>query len=177
MDDEDLRARDQRPTPPIQELVGLALRAHRRLRGQSQRAYAADRGLDRAGLARAEVNAGSLRLSAAVELLKGTGYELAIIPVSAEGIEPWWDPTDVLARTRGGARFPPHREVIRSPAGPTWFWYHEMFGRRGSGIRPKWTAEGFEPPPGTRYGKEPTPGPDGGPRWPFNDPYGDKGGT
>ncbi|MCK0111996.1 hypothetical protein MWU75_07595 [Ornithinimicrobium sp. F0845] len=86
---------------------------------------------------------------------------------------PWWDSTDVEARTRAGGRFPAHREVKKSPWGPYWWHYHEAYGTRGNGPRPQWTAEGFTPPPGTRYGKKPTLGEDGRPRWPYNNMYPD----
>lgn len=161
------------PTPSVQQQVGLALRADRRHRGQSQRTYAAERGLSRDRLARIEVDASGFRLDAIVAFLEGTGFELAILPVSAGGPDPWWDLTDVLARTRVGGRFPAHREVKRTRWGPAWYDYHERLGNRGLGPQPKWSAEGFTPPPGTRYGKVPTLGDDGRPRWPFKNPYRD----
>lgn len=38
----------------------------------------------------------------------------------------------------------------------------------GDGPQPEWTAEGFTPPEGTRYGREPRPYEEGeGPRWPY----------
>lgn len=148
--------------------VGLALRADRRRRGQSQRAYAADRGISRAALAAAEVDAGGLRLEPLLVLLEGTGYELVVVRSGQARTEQDWDLTDLLARTRSGSRFPPHRSVREAGQGPLWWWYHEMLGRRGSGERPTWTAEGFAPPPGTRYGKEPRPREEGeAPRWPY----------
>lgn len=156
-------------TPPVHEQVGLALRADRRRRGQSQRDYAKERSLSRDTLARAEVDASAMRLESIVRLLAGTGFELSVRPVS-DNRHPGWDVTDLEARTRAGARFPAHRVVKESRWGPRWWEYHELYGNRGLGPRPRWTAEGFVPPPGTRYGKEPTPGPDGGPRWPWNAP-------
>ncbi len=109
-----------------------------------------------------------MRLEAIVTLLEGTGYELVVQPVSAGGPRAWWDRTDVAARTRAGGRFPANRKVKETPWGPTWWEYHEVLGNRGRGPRPRWSAQGFTPPPGTRYGKAPTLGEDGGPRWPFN---------
>lgn len=166
--DIDLLARSQQIRPVVHQQVGLALRADRRRRDQSQRAYAAARGLSRPALARAEVDASHLTLAAAVRLLVDTGFELAVIPVTDQQPEAWWDPTDVLARTRDGRRFPANRAVSPSPWGPAWWVYHELVGNRGDGPRPHWSAEGFEPLPGTRYGKKPTLGEDGRARWPFN---------
>lgn len=166
------RAGERPATPSVREQVGLALRADRRQRGQSQRAYAATRNLSRDMLARAEVDAGGFRLSTVAALLEGAGFELAILPVASGGPGTWWDPTDVAARTRAGGRFPAHREVRESPGGPLWFQYHELLGSRGSGVQPRWSAEGFVPPPGTRYGKQSSLDEDGRPRWPFNDPSG-----
>lgn len=147
--------------------VGLALRAHRRQRAQSQRAYARDRGLSRDVLARAEVDAGSLSLAALLSLLQGTGFELAVVPAGARpDVE--WDRTDLEARTRSGSRFPANRQVRQSPRGPLWWLYHEMLGSREFRPPPVWTAEGFVPPEGTRYGKKPRPYEAGeGPRWPY----------
>lgn len=141
-------------TPPAREQVGLALRADRRRRGESQRAYAASRGLSRSLLSRAEVDASGLRLKVIVGLLEGTGCELVIRPIGDGSPDPWWDHTDVEARTRFGARFPAHREVRRT-RGPYWWAYHEELGNRLYRPAPKWTAEHFETPPGTRYGKPP----------------------
>lgn len=161
----------QADLPPVSEQVGLALRADRRRLGQSQRAYAASRSISRDVLARAEVDASSFRLDTVTRLLTGTGFELMVAPTGSGILGPWWDRTDVEARTRGGARFPAHREVRQTPWGPQWWVYHELVGRRGDGPRPRWSAEGFTPPPGTRYGKVPTLGEDGRPRWPFNAMY------
>jgi len=160
--------------PPVHELVGLALRADRRRLNQSQRAYAVSRQISRDVLARAEVDASGMRLDTITKLLEGTGYDVVVVPTGWDILGPWWDLTDTEARTRGGGRFPAHREVKESPAGgPHWYQYHEVLGRRGDGTRPRWSAEGFTPPPGTRYGKVPTLGEDGRARWPFNDMYGD----
>ncbi|GAA5167634.1 hypothetical protein GCM10011366_23730 [Ornithinimicrobium tianjinense] len=158
----------RRPEDGPRRDVGLALRADRRRRGQSQRAYADQRELSPKVLATAEVDAGSLSLASLLHLLQGTGYALAVVPSDhAATAETQWEPTDLVATTRSGSRFPPHREV-RESDGPLWWWYHEMMGRRGSGRRPGWTAEGFTPPPGTRYGKKPRPTEeDEPPRWPY----------
>ncbi|GAA1163526.1 hypothetical protein GCM10009584_00540 [Ornithinimicrobium humiphilum] len=148
--------------------VGLALRADRRRRGLSQRAYAATRGISRDRVAQAEVDAGSLRLADVLVLLEGTGYELVVLPVGSERPDVAWDETDLRATTRVGSRFPAHRRVRRSRGGPMWWIYHEQLGNRGYGPQPGWTAEGFEIPPGTVYGKKPRPYVEGeGPRWPY----------
>lgn len=153
--------------PGVVEQMGLALRAHRRALGVSQRAYAAARGLSKSFLGRAERDAGGLSLRAATEVLAGTGFVLAVVD-EQRAHEVVWDETDLLARTRAGGRFPAHREVRASPHGPVWWVYHEQFGTRGDGSQPEWTAEGFTPPEGTRYGKAPRPYAEGeGPRWPW----------
>lgn len=147
--------------------VGLALRAHRRERGQSQRAYAAARRLSREMLARVEVDAGAASLETVRALLEGTGYEVAVVPVGVDRPRPQWDDTDLRARTRSGSRFPAHR-TVRGTDGPLWWWYHEYLGSRPYRKPPDWTAEGFTPPEGTRYGKKPRPREEGeGPRWPY----------
>lgn len=140
--------------PDISKQVGLALRGHRRELGQSQRAYAAQRGLSKSQLARLERDASGMALEAVADALEGTGYCLAVVPVdAAPDID--WDPTDLEARTRDGRRFPANRMVRRSRFGPDWWMYHEMMGTGDCGPKPVWTAEGFEPNPGTRYGPKP----------------------
>lgn len=113
------------------------------------------------------MDAGSLSLGSLVELLEGTGFELAVLPAGTRcHVE--WDTTDIEARTRSGSRFPANRKVRESRRGPLWWHYHEMLGNRGFGPQPRWTAEGFVPPEGTRYGKKPRPYEEGeGPRWPY----------
>lgn len=160
--------RTKRPEQGAPLEVGLALRADRRRQGQSQRAYAADRGISRDLLARAEVDASPIRLDSLLALLDGTGFALEVVPVDAGRPRVAWEPTDLRATTRRGSRFPPHREVRESAGGPLWWWYHEVLGSRDPGPLPRWTAEGFLPPPGTRYGPRPRPYADGeGPRWPY----------
>lgn len=180
--------RRSRPTSGPRRDIGLALRADRRRRGKSQRAYAEERSISRKVLATVEVDAGAASLACLVALLEGTGFELTVSRVespehdsaqldsaqlentrleSAQP-EPEWDPTDLDAFTRSGSRFPAHRPVRRSAGGPLWWWYHEMLGSRGDGPQPGWTAEGFTPPPGTRYGKKPRSREEGeGSRWPY----------
>lgn len=155
---------------PVARAVGLALRAHRRVVGQSQRAYAAGRGLSRSLLARAEVDASSMSLETVRGLLAETGFELVVAPVGGSPDDVEWDHFDLVARTRSGSKFPAHRKVKEAPQGPQWWWYHEVLGSRGEARpeQPRWTAEGFVPPPGTRYGR-PAKGdtPPGERRWPY----------
>lgn len=138
----------------VAEQVGLALRGHRRELGQSQRAYAAARGMSRSQLARMEHDASGMKLGDVADALEGTGYCLAVVPVDATP-DMDWDPTDLEARTRDGHRFPANRLVKQSTYGPYWWVYHEMMGTGRCGPKPAWTAEGFEPGPGTRFGPKP----------------------
>lgn len=91
--------------PDVSRQVGLALRAHRRELGQSQRAYAAERQISRAQLARMEHDASGVKLGDVADALEGTGYCLAVVPVDA-GPTVDWDPTDLEARTRDGRGIP-----------------------------------------------------------------------
>jgi transcriptional regulator with XRE-family HTH domain len=56
--------------------IGLALRAHRRALGLSQRAYALKRGYARSTFARLEADAGAARLDEVLNALEGTGFGL-----------------------------------------------------------------------------------------------------
>ena len=124
----------------VAQQVGLALRAHRRELGKSQRAYAAQRGISNAQLAKMERDASGVTLGAVASALEGTGYCLVVLPVdAAPDVE--WDPTDLEARTRSGSRFPANRVVKRSRFGPDWWVFHEMLGTGGCGAKPGWTAE------------------------------------
>lgn len=140
--------------PDVSRQVGLALRSHRRALGQGQRAYAAQRGMSKTHLARIEHDASGVTLGAVAEALEGTGFCLAVVPVVAAPVIDW-DPTDLEARTRDGRRFPANRLVKQSAFGPYWWLYHEMLGTGDCGPKPKWTAEGFEPEPSTRFGPKP----------------------
>lgn len=119
----------------VAEQVGLALRGHRRELGQSQRAYAAARGMSRSQLARMEHDASGMKLGDVADALEGTGYCLAVVPVDATP-DMDWDPTDLEARTRDGHRFPANRLVKRSTYGPYWWVYHEMMGTGRCGPKP-----------------------------------------
>jgi len=149
----------------IVDEVGLALRAHRRRLGLSQRGYASLRGLSRAMLARLEAGAGRLSLDTVVGALEGTGFALVLAQVDddpapdseaaavalAEVVQRLsgavlrpvppeaWVPTDLVARVRGGSRrFPAHRAVLAVTNPPMWWWMHEFFA--GPSEEPKWYA-------------------------------------
>lgn len=155
----------------VSDEVGLALRAHRRALGLSQRSYAASRGLSRAMLARLEAGAGRMSLETVVDALQGTGFvlrvgfdplppqpsgaaaegavgqvgeadELPFAPVDTVPPEAW-QPTDLVARVRGGSRrFPAHRKVHAVVNPPTWWWMHEFFN--GPTEEPQWYAPVFQ---------------------------------
>ncbi len=126
----------------VAQQVGLALRAHRRQLGQSQRAYAAERGISKAQLAKMECDASGVTLGALASALEGTGFCLVVIPIdAAPDVE--WEPSDLEARTRSGSRFPANRVVKKTTFGPYWWVFHEMLGTGDCGAKPDWTAEGF----------------------------------
>ena len=165
------RARDRLT---VVDEIGLALRAHRRALGLSQRQYAASRGLSRAMLARLEAGAGRMSLDTVVDALRGTGFALQVglasppphssaaaiqiaeEPASEDAADvnaspragpaalervavDAWDPTDLVARVRGGSRrFPAHRKVWAVTEPPLWWWIHEYFS--GPTERPQWYA-------------------------------------
>ena len=153
-------------TPGAAEQVELALRAFRRAQGWSQRALADSWGVHQTLIARAERHAGELSLDLALGLLHRAGVSLAVVGKDGMPVVDW-EETDLVATDRSGRRFPAHRVVRPSATGPTWWWFHDYFGGRSSGPRPRWTAEGFDIPPGTRYGRTPRPSAPGEePRWP-----------
>ena len=57
----------------LADVVSLAIRAHRRQLGLSQRGYAAARGYSASHVARLERSAGDLRLAAVVDALRSSG--------------------------------------------------------------------------------------------------------
>jgi transcriptional regulator with XRE-family HTH domain len=147
----------------VADEVGLALRAHRRQLGLSQRAYAVARGLSRAMLARLEASAGQMSLTTVSAALEGTGFRLYVgrddtdepppggsarparlpgQPVSEPGrrvAADEWEATDLVARVRGGGRrFPAHREVRAVDNPPLWWWVHQFFS--GPTEEPQWYA-------------------------------------
>ncbi|KRE61035.1 helix-turn-helix domain-containing protein [Nostocoides sp. Soil756] len=147
-----------------QEVVGLALRADRRRRGLSQRAYARLRGWSPSWVARLESAAGRLKLDDLVEALEGTGYELAVCetshpredpgdddeprppPVSGGAALPvpvpadHWDRTELIARVRGGGRrFPAHHLIQQVSYPPNWWWGTES--TQVGSVAPHWYAD------------------------------------
>lgn len=143
----------------VADAVGLALRAHRRRLGLSQRAYAAVRGRPPVAIARLESAAGSLRLDDVVDALDDTGFALALVAcangeagnVTATVVDPGsWPLTELLARVRDGSRrFPAHHETEAVINPPTWWWHREFFA--GKGPEPQW------------YAPRPAPGPEQSP--------------
>lgn len=146
-------------------LVSLAIRAHRRALGLSQRGYAEHRGLPKSHVARLESDAGAIRLADVLQALAATGYHLRLVD-DACGTEPRWISTELAARDRIGRRFPAHRTVQASPTGPRWWWHNEALAPGGCGPAPRWSAENWMlndphlPAPRSRPTK-------GGVRWPF----------
>lgn len=126
----------------VAESVALAVRSHRRRLGMSQRDYAAYRGWSTGRISRIETDAGRFRLSELLEALAPTGYSLTVVSArEVAGSDPSWEPTDLLARDRGGRRFPAHRPVYEAVRPPRWWWMDEAtdaFSRP-----PRWTAAGF----------------------------------
>ena len=151
----------------LAEEVGLALRADRRRLRLSQRAYADARGMSRAMMARLEAGAGRLSLDTITSALLGTGFRLSLtfddeppstpgaaLAVPARGSSEhdcgWppttaaiapdaWQPTDLVARVRGGSRrFPAHRRVYAVTSPPLWWWIQEFFD--GPTEEPQWYA-------------------------------------
>lgn len=152
----------------LAEEVGLALRADRRRLRLSQRAYADSRGMSRAMIARLEAGAGRLSLDTITSALLGTGFRLSLTfddqppttpgadltavpdrrssqddvgwPPTTAAIAPdAWQPTDLVARVRGGSRrFPAHRRVYAVTSPPLWWWIQEFFD--GPTEEPQWYA-------------------------------------
>lgn len=154
------------------EQVGLVLRAHRRQRGLSQRAFAAAVGIPKSTVARSERSAAECSLGTIVALLGATEHSLGIVDRDGRQVA-LWESTDLRARDRSGRRFPAHREVRpvrRGDLAPVWWTLHEYLGTGDCGPQPEWTAEGFNASGGTRFGKVPRPfAPGQGARWPNGD--------
>ncbi|QDB80518.1 helix-turn-helix transcriptional regulator [Georgenia wutianyii] len=157
-------------TVPFHEQVGLVLRATRRELGMSQRAFAEAAGVPKSTLARVERSALGCSLELVLDLLGRTGHSLGVVGADGELVTRW-TPTDLRARDRSDRRFPAHREVREVPRmanAPLWWVLHEFLGTGRCGPQPRWTAEGFAIPPGTRFGREPRPREPGeGLRWPY----------
>ena len=133
----------------VADAVGLALRDHRRRLGLSQRAYARLRSKTPSSIARLESSAGRSQLTAVIEALDGTGFELALVrpgdedtgstPAAIVGPDSW-PMTELLARVRDGSRrFPAHHEAQAVVSPPSWWWHREFFAGR-PGPEPQWYA-------------------------------------
>ncbi len=165
-------AAEHGPAPiPFVEQVGLVMRAFRRARGLSQRALAASLGLPQSTVARLERSADGTSVATLLEVLARTGHTIGIVDDRGELVTEW-ESTDLEARDRSGRRFPAHREVRPVQPDsfrPVWWVLAEYFS---GGTQPRWTAEGFEVPEGTRFGREPRPRrPGEPPRFPDGEPH------
>jgi transcriptional regulator with XRE-family HTH domain len=160
-------------TPRFEEQVGLALRAFRRSKGWSQRAFAREVGVPASTVARVERSASGASLTLVLCLLEATGHTLGVVDATGAPASGWAE-TDLVARDRAGRRFPAHREVRPVRPGsirPLWWTLHEYLGTGECRPQPSWTAEGFPVPDGTRFGREPRPWrPGDAPRWPHLPP-------
>lgn len=123
-------------------------------------------------LARLEAGAGRMSLETVVAALEGTGFVLTVgfdplppqpsgaaaaddelVPADdadepsfapVDGVPPEaWQPTDLVARVRGGSRrFPAHRKVHAVVNPPMWWWMHEFFS--GPTEEPEWYAPVYQ---------------------------------
>lgn len=125
----------------IEEEVSLALRAARRQRGESQRELARAFGWSQSHVSRLETSAESLKLGQVQEALLLTGWSLLVVDAFGNRPESVCPQTDLVARDRGGARFPAHRAVHPCPEGPWWWWEQEFIRlSRPLGPQPQWTT-------------------------------------
>lgn len=157
---------------PFSEQVSLVLRAYRRKRGLSQRAFAEAVRVPQSTVARLERSAVTCPIDTVIDLLAATGHTLGVVDAVGELVA-HWSSTDRQARDRSGRRFPAHREVRPVVPGglrPMWWTLHEFLGTGECGPQPRWTAEGCPVPDGARFGKEPRPcAPGEGPRFPWTE--------
>jgi len=118
----------------LADTIGLALRAHRRQLGLSQRAYAVVRGWSRAMASRLEAGPQAMSLGTVEQALAPTGYGLALVDLTERDpdgvpavVRPChWDRAELLARVRGGSRrFPGHRRTEQVSSPPWWWWDRE----------------------------------------------------
>lgn len=93
-----------RRTLRLADEIGLALRAHRRALGLSQRRYAEHRGWGRGRVGRLETQAGRLTLDDVLDALEGTPFRLYLGPAPSQPAA-----TEVLALDRGVRRLTSHR--------------------------------------------------------------------
>jgi hypothetical protein len=137
---------DVRNRLTLADHIALALRAHRRALGLSQRAYAARRGWSKSAVAKLEVHADSVSLGVVSAALSDTGYQLCLVkvpePATGQGaplvVSPThWDRVDLLAVVRDGSRrFPGHRPTVQVSHPPKWWWDRESTIARSS--PPNW---------------------------------------
>lgn len=150
---------------PLPEQVGLAVRAWRRREGLSQRELATELGWSQSMISRLENRAGSVPLDTVHEAVTRAGFQV-VVAHEGRPVAPWqWERTDLVARDRGGRRFPAQRRVYPAPRGPFWWWEQEFIRlSRPLGPQPRWTTVGLdifgwrEDRPGDR-GAGPTLGP------------------
>ncbi|USQ76631.1 VOC family protein [Ornithinimicrobium cryptoxanthini] len=133
------RARLETATGVV-ETIALVMRRLRHDEGLSQRAYALRRGWSKSFQARLESCAQNLMLRDVVDALTGTGFVLALLPDGdpSVGAVDGWSTPELIARDRGGRRFPAAREVQRATRPPTWWWWkHSTNSMVG---QPEWTT-------------------------------------
>ncbi|WP_161958431.1 helix-turn-helix domain-containing protein [Ornithinimicrobium cavernae] len=128
---------------PLAEQVSLAVRSARRRDGHSQRQLARLFGWSQSRVSRLETDPGTAPLAVVLRAVEHAGLELAVVDPSRRRSDPTWVETDLVARDRGGRRFPAHLRVVRCPLGPDWWWDQELLRlRRPLGPRPLWTTVG-----------------------------------
>ena len=130
--------------------VGDAIRSARKRQRMSQRAYAEQLGINRARLARLEVDAGRQPLEVVAWVLAHSGFELTVRPI-ADG----WDSDDATGSTQdprsgksslldlfdaAGRRLPAHCDPYRLPTPHLW-WYVRNGGWLTRAIQPIWSYE------------------------------------
>lgn len=135
------RADRVRESLSLPDVVSLAIRAHRRQLGLSQRGYASFRGYSASHVARLERTAGDLRLADVMDALRTTGFRLCVTAEAPGPSAPMAGPTDwpvseLVARDDAGRRLPAHRSAsITTTPHSWWFTRHGYF----SGDGPLWT--------------------------------------
>ena len=127
-----------REAAATEDLVPVALRRWRKLRGLSQRQAATTLGVDRNLIARAEYRAGLLKLGSLLALLRQAGYDLIVVDNRGALLADDLKPHEVWARTGSGRNFPATSEVVRLTNEPRWM------AERGQSFQshgPQWTGE------------------------------------
>ncbi|CAN5822401.1 hypothetical protein BH24ACT8_BH24ACT8_12800 [soil metagenome] len=138
-----LRARDDLDTG---RAVGLAMRAHRRVVGETQRVYAVRRGWSKTHQSRLESSADQVRLDQVMHALEGTGFELVLRrmdrdPDPQEVRAEDWPVTEVVALDGQGRRFPANR-VVQRVREPNPQWWMARHGTNAMAARVEWTTTG-----------------------------------